>query len=315
MTRRWLNSADVEIDETTGALLVKIGDAELKVDMAEVDVAALVAGIAGTGAGAKTLADVVTALAKVDNIPADPAKESGKLADIAARLLNGSDSAAKLLADLLAVQFNAPSWTDTGATVVSPVALGRYEVERGTIDLRAKFGAYLFLGVGRGGTQPLINGVNVEVRRTLNNGGLLMPGAPHFAAITDTAAAFAKQINNGAGYPAGTYTFATDGSGTPAADEDLCFWGKTAVQSDGTALPDLEFLRVSKFSSPTLTVDSPCKRAKINDELFTNKANCWSLWCPGGCVYEVVFDYGDDAVGDAVAVAAYAQTYDQLTKV
>ena len=208
-----------------------------------------------------------------------------------------------------------PSWTDTGAAVVSPVTLGRGEVERETIDLRTKFGAYLFLGVGRGGTTALTNGVNVEVRRMLNNGGVLMPGSPHFTTITDTATAFAKQINNGAGYAVGTTAFATDGTGTPAADEDLCFWGKTAVQSDGTTLPDLEFLRVSKFSSPTLTVDSPCKVAKIDNELFTNKANCWSVWCPGGCVYEAIFDYGDDAAGEAVAVVCYAQTFDYLTKV
>ena len=208
-----------------------------------------------------------------------------------------------------------PSWTDVAEQVVSPVTLGRGEVERGTVDLRAKFGAHLFLGVGRGGPTALTNGVNVEVRRMLNNGGVLFPGAPHFAALGDTAAAYAKQINNGAGYPAGTVAFATDGTGTPSADEDLCFWGKTAVQSDGVALPDLEFLRVSKFSSPTLTVDSPCKVAKIDDELLTDKANCWSVWCPGGCVYEVVFDYGDDAAGDAVAVVCYAQTFDYLTKV
>ena len=208
-----------------------------------------------------------------------------------------------------------PSWTDAGAAVVSPVTLERGEVERETIDLRTKFGAYLFLGVGRGGTTALTNGVNVEVRRMLNNGGVLMPGSPHFTTITDTATAFAKQINNGAGYAVGTTAFATDGTGTPAADEDLCFWGKTAVQSDGTTLPDLEFLRVSKFSSPTLTVDSPCKVAKIDNELFTNKANCWSVWCPGGCVYEVIFDYGDDAAGDAVAVVCHAQTFDYLTKV
>jgi len=209
----------------------------------------------------------------------------------------------------------APSWTDTGATVISPAALGRGNVKRGTIDLRSKFGAYLLLGLGRGGTTALTNGVNVEVRRTLNNDGILMPGAPHFAAVSDTAAAYAKQIDNGAGYAAGSSAFATDGSGTPAADEDLCFWGKTAVQADGTALPDLEFLRVSKFSSPTVTVDSACKKAKINDELFTNKANCWSVWCPGGCVYEVIFDYGDDAAGEAVAVVCYAQTFDMITKV
>jgi len=208
-----------------------------------------------------------------------------------------------------------PSWTDAGIEVVAPVALGRGNVKRGTIDLRSKFGAYLFFGVGRGGITALTNGVNIEVRRMLNNGGILFPGAPHFAVVSDAAAAIAKQIDNASGYPVGTSAFAVDGTGTPAADDDLCFWGKTAVQADGTALPDLEFLRVSKFSSPTLTVDSPCKRAKINDELFTTKANLWCAWCPGGCVYEVVFDYGDDAAGEAVAVVCYAQTFDALVKV
>jgi len=38
--------------------------------------------LAGSGVDAKTLADVVTALANVANIPSDPAKESGKLGDI-----------------------------------------------------------------------------------------------------------------------------------------------------------------------------------------------------------------------------------------
>jgi hypothetical protein len=208
-----------------------------------------------------------------------------------------------------------PSWTDTGTTVVSPVALGRGNVRRNTIDLRSKFGAYLFLGVGRGGTTALSNGLNVEVRRTLNNGGILFPGAPHFAAITDSAAAYAKQINNGGGYAAETTAFAVDGTGTPAADDDLCFWGVTSVAADGTALPNLEFLRVSRFSSPTLTVDAGCKVAKIDDELLTNKANCWSVWCPGGCVYSVVFDYGDDAAGETVAVVCYAQIFDKLAKV
>jgi hypothetical protein len=208
-----------------------------------------------------------------------------------------------------------PSWTDTGTTVISPVALGRGNVKRNTLDLRDKFGAYLFLGLGRGGTTALTNGVNVEVRRMLNNGGILWPAAPHFAALSDAAAAYAKQINNAGGYPVDTAAFAVDGTGTPAGDEDLCFWGKTSVQSDGVALPDLEFLRVSKFSAATVTLDTGCKRAKIDDELFTNRANCWLVWCPGGCVYSVVFDYGDDSAGEAVAVVCYAQTFDHLTKV
>ena len=102
MTRRWLQSADVEIDDASGALLVKIGDAKLKVDMAEVDVSAIVAGIAGAGDEAKTLTQVVAALANLANIPASPATEGGNLATVAARLLHGSDSAAALLATVAA---------------------------------------------------------------------------------------------------------------------------------------------------------------------------------------------------------------------
>jgi hypothetical protein len=206
-----------------------------------------------------------------------------------------------------------PSWTDTGIEVVSPVALGRGEVERGTIDLREKFGARLFLGVGRGGTTALTNGVGVLIRPMVDGGDVIFQ-APAAAYLSDIAAAYAKQIDNVAGYAAGTSAFVTDGTGTPAGDDKICFWGKTAVQLDGVALPDLEFARVSKFASTTMTVDSPCKIAKVDNELYTNQANCWSVWCPGGCVYEVVFDYGDDAAGEAVAVVCYAQTFDKLTK-
>ena len=85
MTRRWLGSADVEIDDTSGALLVKIGDAELQVN-AQLDPTAIVNGIAGAGAGTKTLANVVAALANVAHIPTSPATEGGNLAAIAAAL-------------------------------------------------------------------------------------------------------------------------------------------------------------------------------------------------------------------------------------
>ena len=58
--KRHIGSADVMIDETTGALLVKIGDAELSVDVADVDVQAIVDGIAGSTP--KTLAELYTAI-------------------------------------------------------------------------------------------------------------------------------------------------------------------------------------------------------------------------------------------------------------
>jgi len=64
------------VDEETGALLVKIGDVEVKVDVAELDVTQIIQGIAGN----KTLQDIY------GRLPADMARESGKLTDMAAVL-------------------------------------------------------------------------------------------------------------------------------------------------------------------------------------------------------------------------------------
>lgn len=203
-----------------------------------------------------------------------------------------------------------PSWTDTGTQVIAPQTLAKGSAVRGTINLLTKHGAFLVVGIGRGGITVLTTGVNVEIRRTLNAGAILMPGSPWFSALSTTAAAILKAINFGAGYAAGTSAFEIDGTGTPAADDDFACWGKTAVPADGTALPDLEFVRVSKFSGTTLTIDAPCKVAKIENEVLTSKADLWCVWIPGGCTVEVVIDYGDDSAGEAVAVVCYAQTLD-----
>jgi len=65
MTRRWLHSADVEIDDQSRALLVKIVDVEVKVDVAETDVASIVTGIAGSTP--KTLSDLDARLAALSS--------------------------------------------------------------------------------------------------------------------------------------------------------------------------------------------------------------------------------------------------------
>jgi hypothetical protein len=206
-----------------------------------------------------------------------------------------------------------PSWTDDAAgtrVVIAPQALARGSVVRGTLALAGKHGAYLFVGVGRGGTTALTNGVQVEIRRTLNAGAILTPGAPWASFLSQTAAAILKAINLGAGYPAGSSAFEVDGTGTPAADEDYACWGVDAIPAGGTALPKLEFVRVSKFSGTTLTIDAPCKQVKVDNEILTSKADQWWVWVPGGCTVEVIIDYGDDAAGEAVAVVCYAQTLD-----
>jgi hypothetical protein len=203
-----------------------------------------------------------------------------------------------------------PSWTDTGTQVIAPQCLTLGNLVRGTLDLSTKFGAYLFIGIGRGGTTVLTTGVQVEVRRTFNAGAILTPGAPWAAYISTTAAAIYKLINNNPGpYAAGTSAFTIDGTGSPAYDEDICFWGATAIPANAAALATLEFARVSKFSANVMTIDAPSKQSHADNEILTNKADQWLVWCPGGCTYSVVIDYGDDAAGEAVAVVCYAQTY------
>jgi hypothetical protein len=208
-----------------------------------------------------------------------------------------------------------PAYTDTGTQIIAPQALAKANLIRGTLDLLtapSPFGADLFIGIGRGGVTPLATGAYVRVRKMLKNGGILMPGgATHLSTITSLSAAILKLINNGAGYTANTSTFAIDGTGTPATNETYAFWGyATAPPANGTALPNLEFLKHSLQSGGTsLTVDSPCKIAKIDNEMITNLADTWSIWCPGGFVYEVIVDYGSEANGEALAVVAYAQIY------
>ena len=202
-----------------------------------------------------------------------------------------------------------PSWTDAGGTVVSPQCLTRGNSVRGTIDLRTKYGAFLLAGIGRGGTTALTNGVNFIARRVPNNDGV------HIAAdfcnfVTATAAAILKLVNFVAGYAAGEQTLTIDGTGTPSASDIFCLWGVGAIPANGTALSTLEFLRCSLQAGGTsITFDTTTKQAHADNEYLTSKAECYCVWLPGGSVYEVIFDYGDDTAGEAVAVACYHQTY------
>jgi hypothetical protein len=210
-----------------------------------------------------------------------------------------------------------PSWTDNGGTVISPQVLTRGNTKRGTIDLRAKPGAFLLVGIGRGGTTALDVGVSVQVRRTANNDARLMPMVPgsDYAKVSATAAAYLKQINNGAGYAAAAVDMVVDGTGTPAADEDLCFWGTASAPSglsNAAALANLEFVRLSKWAngSSTITADAGIKVAKIDNEYFANKAEGWQFWLAGGCVWELVVDYGAATAGEPIAIVGYYQSYD-----
>lgn len=211
-----------------------------------------------------------------------------------------------------------PTWVDN-VSVQAAYALGAGNklVVTNNLDLRGEHGAYLFIGVGRSGSTALTNGVDVRVRRLLNNG----TGAPKYCsdlvAFRSGINCGARAINNGAGYAAGDSSFAFDGTGgtAHAVGDMLCFWGVDAIPgADGLVSPanGAEFLRVSKGTTTPVVVDTGAGVAKIDNEIFC-QADAWMAWLPGGSAYELVFDYGDDAAGGRVLCMAHLQKYTEDT--
>ncbi len=82
----WLQSADVMIDEESGALLVKIGDVEVKIDIGEADLIGLAEKITGAAPANKTLADLFAKL------PSDPPTQA-TLAAVLAKLSSDPSTA------------------------------------------------------------------------------------------------------------------------------------------------------------------------------------------------------------------------------
>jgi len=213
-----------------------------------------------------------------------------------------------------------PSWTDN-VVVQAPWALikGATGVLRCTtgLDLRAKYGGYLKVGLGFGGGTDLTNGVDVIVRRMLNNDGAAHKYGAAYAAFRSAIDTAFRRLT--AAVAAGQTSFAFDGhAGATALPGDLqFFWGVTTIPSaSGAISPNhgCEILRVSSGVTTPFLTDSPSKYDHHDDE-YVGLANAWELWLPGGATYELIFDYGDDSAGEAVAVMADIQTCDKIIKV
>lgn len=204
-----------------------------------------------------------------------------------------------------------PTFTDN-VSVVAAALLARGSTTRGTLDLRTKFGAYLFCKIGRGGTTGITNGVDVQIRRVLNNDGA-SAGAIHPVGIpllSSIAAAASTTVD--ANSNAGQKVLNVASTTSFAAGDIICI-----EDGDGTGVTRLEWCRVSKITnagaSGELNVDANLRfdHSLANADYVRNKADVFvPVWLAGGSLWEVIFDYGDDAAGDSVYIQALAQTYD-----
>lgn len=205
-----------------------------------------------------------------------------------------------------------PVWTDN-VEVCAPYALIKGESYRVTFDLRNKIEARLQIGVGFGGSTDLTNGVDVKLYRMLNNdGNSIQFGAPiqQFRTTIDPGVCL---VNVGGTAAVGTSSIAySSGTGRAfVAGDTLCFWGETTVPvvSGAIATPTVEFIRAGKAAATPFLLDTPTKYEHSDTEIIA-LANSWNVWLAGGSTYALVFDYLDDAAGEAVCCAASMQTHD-----
>jgi hypothetical protein len=205
----------------------------------------------------------------------------------------------------------APTYTDNVAVIAATV-LARGSVARGTLDLRSKFGADLFIKIGRGGTTALTNGVNVLVRKVVNNDGA-SAGASHptggYESLSTTAAATSTTVD--ADSNSGQAVLNVTSTTGFAAGDIIC------IQDAGAGVTRLEFHRVSKITNPGASGELNLDRnltfthTAAQADTVRNKSDVFApIWVRGGSLVAVVIDYGDDSAGESVTVQALAQTYD-----
>jgi hypothetical protein len=200
-----------------------------------------------------------------------------------------------------------PTLTNDGSDVIAKQVLTRGSTVRGTLDLRANFGAELFIKLGRGGTAALTTALTVRISRVPANGALQV-GVPHpsmgMSRTSQTAAAASTTVNVDSS--AGSATLNVASITNFAAGDIIC------IQDSGGGTTRLEWQRVSKTATGVLTLDEGLTFAHTAAQADTvrNKADVFEpLWLPGLSLWEVIADYGADTTGDSITLQVIAQTY------
>lgn len=200
-----------------------------------------------------------------------------------------------------------PSWTDN-ISILAITTLARNAVSRTTFDWRTKWGGYVFIRLGRGGTAALTSGVYVLLRRTLNNGafehvvGSVQFASQTIAAVSTTCTAAGSPNNAGV-------TSLTVASTTGFAAGDLIL-----IQDTSPPTVASEWCRVARVvSSTVLLLDAPTISDHNNvAHTVRNKADIFVAWIEGGALNELIIDYGAPTTGDTITIEAWAQTLDKV---
>lgn len=203
-----------------------------------------------------------------------------------------------------------PIWSEK--TVIADQVLTTGNVVRSQLDLRTRFGANVMIAIGRSSTTIFnASGVDVLIRRTIG-ADIAQHVAPVTAfrtAVGTTIPAIVRQQVSGA-QSAGQVGVTLTATSTFAANALVCCWGSvdpSVALTNGAAIANLEFARVAKSNLSVMTLDSPTRVAKANNEHIVDQAESFMAWIEGGAMYDVIVDLADDTQGFDVAVRVVAQ--------
>lgn len=211
------------------------------------------------------------------------------------------------MADILRPRFASHAVCQAGYALIKAEKLNVTT----NLDLSQKARGRIFIGLGFGGSTDLTNGVDIRVN-AFEAGGVT-PAHP------GVVAAFRSDIDpglcliNSGSIVAGNTSIAYDGATgrTFVAGDFLCFWDVTTIPTASGSIGGAngtEFLRQGKGATTPFLLERGLKYNHA-DNSFIGLANCWTVDVGPG-EYEVIFDYLDDAAGEAVACYVSVDSWD-----
>jgi hypothetical protein len=167
-----------------------------------------------------------------------------------------------------------PTYTQVEAPVV--IASGSLGTLR-TLNLKTKFGAWLYVRMGRRVATALTRSAYVAIRRT-DNDSLVLPNQM-FDAISQTAVAQSNTLSANTAVGDGTCVL-TSATGFAVGDT-IC------LHSDDTNAQRVEFARIVSIATNTLTLERNMLVAHTSADRVTSVADVQSIWLPGNETYEI----------------------------
>ena len=167
-----------------------------------------------------------------------------------------------------------PTYTQVEAPVV--IASGSLGTLR-TLNLKTKFGAWLYVRMGRRVATALNRSAYVAIRRT-DNDSLVLPNQM-FDAISQTAVAQSNTLSANTAVGDGTCVL-TSATGFAIGDT-IC------LHSDDTNAQRVEFARIVNIATNTLTLERNMLVAHTSADRVTSLADVQSIWLPGNETYEI----------------------------